>query len=647
MRAVILGTDYVKDIDGSFKALETNTNIALSVNTLTHLDTGSFQQFISDGGFDKINLIASEANLEVFEWGTFENSQISFNGYLKQYCSGSGIDYSYIRIDESAITIPDIEDSETTLTIRISYDTTALIDSEYSGDNWGFLKLMYDGDSNSIPKTYINDDDFGFDSIGTTIRDNGVHPNYCVKKRVTPSDNNIYPIFHKINTIEELENLKNSLQVDEYIQEYIFNSNELLNGKLKHYRSVDMVYGSELNSMNLWIHELSNLKELVNVPDYDDNGIVQIWDRVCYKNKYRATTADIAIKFSADESTGIIKEDNSIVDVNQISVLDRVKSISITSLSNALPNNSLFAWSSSYSSEFTDFEISSSLLESKNSREYFGHIVYIQTENGFQSSDVPHASILTKKEEDGQTYIKFKNYEHIAVNDTIFLFDLEENRFVEDTVISVQYNFDSITAYTLDFEELDVFLTVEETPNRSKYALLSHNYDYDCRNYSCPVPGDGLRDTYRCSDAVIFDVCNFNYTNSLCARVGGPFYPVAWIKCWYTYWVPAFPDGYTVCAQWGPAVAGSYCNGNKPSDKSLKKKVKLLGKNKNNLNIYEFEYRDSIVELWLSKTGENIAGNWKGVIAQDLIGTQYENALTWEEEGFYSVNYDLLPNIEL
>ena len=34
MRAVIIGTDFLKDTDGSFKALETNTNIQMDMDIL-------------------------------------------------------------------------------------------------------------------------------------------------------------------------------------------------------------------------------------------------------------------------------------------------------------------------------------------------------------------------------------------------------------------------------------------------------------------------------------------------------------------------------------------------------------------------------------------------------------------------------------
>ena len=78
---------------------------------------------------------------------------------------------------------------------------------------------MYDTDNNSIPKCYINDTEFGIDSIGDTLRDNGNHPNYCIKKRVTPSVNKIYPKLFKLSTLEQLNDLKSNLEVDEYIQE--------------------------------------------------------------------------------------------------------------------------------------------------------------------------------------------------------------------------------------------------------------------------------------------------------------------------------------------------------------------------------------------------------------------------------------------
>ena len=69
----------------------------------------------------------------------------------------------------------------------------------------------------------------------------------------------MYPILYKISTLEELTNLKSGLEVDEYIQEYILNLDDVWENKLSHYRSVDMIYGSELDSLNLWIMHNTNI----------------------------------------------------------------------------------------------------------------------------------------------------------------------------------------------------------------------------------------------------------------------------------------------------------------------------------------------------------------------------------------------------
>ena len=52
----------------------------------------------------------------------------------------------------------------------------------------------------------------------------------------------------KITTIEELGTLKESLDIDEYLQEYIYNPNDLIDNRVKFYRSVDLIYGSNLKT---------------------------------------------------------------------------------------------------------------------------------------------------------------------------------------------------------------------------------------------------------------------------------------------------------------------------------------------------------------------------------------------------------------
>ena len=70
------------------------------------------------------------------------------------------------------------------------------------------------------------------------------------------------------------------------------------------------------------------------------------------------------------------------------------------------------------------------------------------------------------------------------------------------------------------------------------------------------------------------------------------------------------------------------CNCNY-SDYRLKKDIKFLYRKKG-LKIYQWSYKDS----------ETI---YEGVIAQDLLKTKYSKALRKDKNGFFMVNYNLLP----
>jgi hypothetical protein len=72
MRAVIIGTDFIKDINGSFKAIETNTNVGLAVPVSRYLDITNFNDFIESNGFNEIVIIHNDTNIQIFESGELE-----------------------------------------------------------------------------------------------------------------------------------------------------------------------------------------------------------------------------------------------------------------------------------------------------------------------------------------------------------------------------------------------------------------------------------------------------------------------------------------------------------------------------------------------------------------------------------------------
>jgi len=652
MRAVILGTDFIKDTDGSFKAIETNTNVGLSVDAARYMDLDSFASFVESGSFNEITVIYTQANIQIFssvnelepENSTYGKS-LTFYSLLKEYYSGSSVTINQQILSDTAVTIPNVTDSADKLIIRISYDSTALIDDTYARDNWEFLKLMYDSNPNSIPKTYIDDVELGFDSIGITLRDNGSQPNYCIKKRITPTNNNVYPKLLKISTIQELDLVKSNLEADEYIQEYIFNSSDLLNNKSKVYRSVDMLYGSELDTINLWINEHTNILDVISTPDYDDNNEIQIWDRNRYTTKYNSKTDDIAIKFSADADTKILDTNDNIIYVQALNVNDIVKSIDFPNIQYDAPEFVTMNWTGSTSDIINQSYVTSSKVASIIQRPYFGQIIEIELDNGSVFSDVPHATILTEQIISGSTLAKFSNYSALSTGSTVFVWDNDTNTMNTSSIVNLYYSYQQLNAYTINLNQFDLFLTLEESSN-NRYGLITHNYDYDCKAYTCPgystaqyIPGATCTDCWSGNASYPSSGCA---QAGVCCRVAVPLYfTPAWYQCQYWVWGQGCNVGPT------QVITGGFCNGQKnPSDMGLKKSIVYIGKTEDNLKLYKFQYTDDIKTLWQEETGNNLDGEWIGVMAQDLIGTKYESALSKHNNGFWVVDYEILPDIE-
>ncbi len=185
MRAVLTGTDFVRDTDGSFKAIETNTNIHPAVDLRYYFDVNVLEQIVAGTQINEVHLInkrnlrggyVSEIELTPESENTISGSSIDdnnrkmFSQMIEYYCQSKGFTFNNIVLDANSMTIPYIEDSDNKLIIRIAYDVTALIDDTYARDNWEFLKLMHDSNPTSIPATYINDSESSSEAKKTRLR---------------------------------------------------------------------------------------------------------------------------------------------------------------------------------------------------------------------------------------------------------------------------------------------------------------------------------------------------------------------------------------------------------------------------------------------------------------------------------------------
>jgi hypothetical protein len=536
MKGVIIATDYLKDNNGDFKILEINTNARIAtVATDKYFDINGFNDFITDNGIKHIHLLFNGStnngpeytnDLEMVGDAKYK----SFSNIFTTYYSGSTeITFTPHSLSVEAITIPHIEDTDDVLILRMAYDTTALIDDTYCRDNFEFLKLMIDTDTSLVPKTYFVHETLGVDTIGTTIPDNGIYPNFLIKERYPQTNYTFSPIVLKINNVEELESLKVNLGENKLLQEYIINTDDLLNGKLKTYRSVDLIYGENLDVYNLinpFIH--TNHCIIDEVVDYDDNNNIQYWERPKFIQKHENRKRDKNL-YTSDNTTKVWKSDGTLGSSNELVVGDTLKTVQLQELSTNQSSYALGFWSGSWDSTINSTSMVDTTISKIVSDEKYIWIKELILEDDIILADIDFTSVLIKDIINDIEIVRFEFFDNIQIGYVLVLVDKETEELVTKTVIGVNYYFSKENIYSIDVEEIDVFLSMNEGSS-PQYAMIQHNIPqcnyYYCAGYfyyytSCGPDagygnsGDGINESFCNTGAIVY--C----ANGLQQAVGG------------------------------------------------------------------------------------------------------------------------------
>lgn len=455
MKAVLISTDYIKTEDGSYKILEMNTNTAIDVmgENQQCLDFSELQSFIESNGFTKINLI-------------YPNQSKAFKNKLETIYSGSTtITFNSFETQQGSITVPYMEDDETTFTIRISYDTTAIIDDEYCRDKYNFVKAL--GSDTLKPKVYIPNMVDDFETL-TEFTYTGTKPNFIIKKRYPIYDKFQFPRLFKITTLEELTAVKALVETDdEFLQEYVVS--ELVNGKHNILRSIDLIYGSNLDVINLGGYkEIHTLNANIWQDTYGTNNQLDKNCRPKYITHF-GNLEETRKTYTADVDDNIIMGDDSFKSFTDVVVGDIVKSILITGLPENEGDYSTENWTGLYTDFVNNFAMDTATIVAKNQSNSIDDLfIKITLEDGITWEDTPGTNILIK---DGDV-IKFKHINDLVIGDVIEMVNVVDNTIVNKTIQNLEIVFKyGVVMGDIDVENKDVYLSIIQ----NNLALIQHN----------------------------------------------------------------------------------------------------------------------------------------------------------------------------
>ena len=99
-------------------------------------------------------------------------------------------------------------------------------------------------------------------------------PNFIVKKRYPNYDRNDFPKLYKIQNLTELNTLKITIDEDtEFLQE--FANSEIISDKRSIIRSIDIIYGSNLDIIHMGGYKISHsIMENIWDNTFDETGLL-------------------------------------------------------------------------------------------------------------------------------------------------------------------------------------------------------------------------------------------------------------------------------------------------------------------------------------------------------------------------------------
>lgn len=499
MKGTLFSADFVKDSNENLRLLELNTDTAFTNGALYHVNFTDFINLLKENNIKELHVI-------------YKNVHQNFINKLSKVIHDSDVVETFSETLEDSYSIyPTIvEDDNSKFILRCAYDESAIFDSVYCKQNEELYKLFYDNnDTTSIAEFCISSAGFAEDCLNRSYNSE-MAPDVAVKDI---SDTHSQIKFYKIPKLETAEesfsSFIDSLGDSKLITNYYTNDAE---STQKSYRSFNIIYGSDLNIVNLVDVEIEAIFEKPKELKLDSSNLID--ERHYYEF---ATNYPQFVKYN---SYGGIFEEEYIADVNKEPVLvsdanigDSFKSVYVNGSPDSDDPRIFMTWSYEGNELPEGSHIASSVLVNKVKTPLIKKIIsHITTVDGFsfRASGNQHLLIYDST----LNLLKYK--ELLEINEDSDYFIKTNNELCAIASNDIEILEDEHFVYNLDFEEIDTFVLHGGDLN---VKIVSHNAcfpagtkikisDTDVINIEDIVPGDTI---------ISFDFYNKKFTTG---RVG-------------------------------------------------------------------------------------------------------------------------------
>lgn len=474
MKTVIIGADFVYDSTGNLKPVEINTNIGFSLNRLEFDDSVIFddtdlKSFITSGGFTKITYIGNNYKL---------------NQLLTKVSQELNILFEDVYVSSDAITIPYIEDSETTLQIRSAYDTTAILDEEYCRNKVNYLNLIKNSDFGS-QFAYMDENSQIVNNI-VDIKDNGIHPNFILKAVEPNYDKNVYPKLFKVTTQEELNVILQNVTPDYFLMEYHLNLGKLSNDQVTKIRKISLMYPPTLESIHIGGYTDLSVQALDFNPVYDTNTFELSEDK---RLQYITKDFGNIERPKLMDGDFVVMSDGSLKSASDLQIGDIIKTINIPGSSAKEIVEDGFDYNIDYNTFISGVTYNTNRVTQKRRINSYIKMTTIEFTDGTTWSDTINSKYLLLS--NGEVH--FKTLDSVVNGDVILLVDTSNEETVsiqQKTVANKHDGIERLSGWIISVEETHLFLTKTDssTENSISFAAIEHNNcNVQCNKGQCCI----------------------------------------------------------------------------------------------------------------------------------------------------------------
>jgi hypothetical protein len=315
--------------------------------------------------------------------------------------------------------------------------------------------------SDYIPNTYQSHSELGIDTLSNVDTSDLSNPNVVVKARYPQYDRGTYPEIHTVSDLDQLNNIKVSLPTDYLVQEFIYSSDNVVEDRYSIIRSIDIVYGSELDVINMGGYRHSSILPMATFENEFKSGSTKLDQKSRYKYITKVVD-DVKQEYHTDEDSLIVDYTGSLQRADTIQLGTYIRSIDFVDFNGNHGANfeegklDVLGWESTLQQSRDTLTQTSSSLNHITSASVDTMFIRVTLTDGRSWIDSPACTYYI--EESGSSATRFEILNKMYVGDKIVITNAETSELTTLEIAELEMEHTKMMVYALDFEPSDLFL---------------------------------------------------------------------------------------------------------------------------------------------------------------------------------------------